>query len=99
MYIPSFLIILPCLVSFVLSGARYYEANPDNRLTDRRFVMAAGAVATIFAFLMSRIVWPAEAWLPVAFLLFALCLLGFAIRMFRQPLHPPAMPVQTPTRG
>lgn len=99
MYIPSFLIILPCLASFGLSGVRYYEANPDDRLTDRRFVLAAGSVATMFAFLMSRIIWPAEYWLPAAFLLFALCLLGRAVWMFRQPLHPPAIPVQTPTTG
>ena len=97
MYIPIFLIVLPCLASFLLAAIRYYEANPDNRLTDRRFVMAAGSVATMFTFLLSRAFWPSEAWLPVAFLLFALCLLGLAIRMFRQPLHPLAAPAQTPT--
>ena len=99
MYIPSFLIVLPCLASFLLAAIRYYEANPDNRLTDRRFVMAAGSIATMLAFLLSRAFWRAEAWLPVAFLLFALCLLGLAIRMFRQPLHPLAAPAQTPTAG
>ena len=99
MHIPSFRIILPCLVSFGLAGFRYYEANPDDRLTDRRFVLAAGSIAAIFAFLMSRVIWPDETWIPVGFLLVALCLLGLAVRMFRQPLHPPEEPAQRPTTG
>ncbi len=99
MYIPNVLVILPCLVSFGLCALRYYQANPDNRLTDRRFVVSSGAVATIFAFLLSRVIWPAEHWLPAAFLLLALCLLGIAVWLYRQPLHPPVIPVQTATRG
>ena len=99
MYIPSFVIVLPCLASFGLCGLRYYQADPDNRLTDRRFVAGSTAVATIFVFLVARVFWPGVDLLPVGFLLFALCLLGYAVRMFRQPLFPPEEPVQTPTPG
>jgi hypothetical protein len=92
MYVPSFLVVLPCLAAFVLSAQRYYVANPENRITDRRFLLSVLAVATIFAFMLARVFWPNEARVSEAFLLFALSLLGVAIWMFRQPLHPPAKP-------
>ena len=99
MHIPNFLIILPCLASFGLCGLRYYQADPERRLTDHRFVAGSAAILTIFVFLMARVFWPRVDSLPAGFLLFALCLLGYAVWMFRQPLYPPAEPVPTPITG
>lgn len=96
MSIPSFVIILPCLAGFLLCILRYYQADPVNRLTDRQFVTGSAAVATILGYLVSGIVWPDAGMLPAGFLVLALGLLGYAVRLFRQPLHPPT---PTPTPG
>ena len=99
MYIPGFVVVLPCLASFLLSGFCYYELDPVNRLTDRHFVTGCAAVLAIIVFVLARILWPEMALLPAGFLLLALGLFGYAIRLLRQFLYPPAKPVQTLPTG
>jgi hypothetical protein len=99
MNIPSFVIILPCLACFLLCALRYYQADPVNRLTDRRFVTGCAAVLTIIIYLLARIAWPDGDMLPMAFLLLALGLLCYAVRLFRGPLHPPEAASPAPTTG
>ena len=99
MFVPSFLVVLPCLACFLLCGVRYYQANPERRLTDHRFVVSAAAVATVFAFLLARIVWPHLGLLPAGFLLLALGWLGCGVWIFRQPLQPAKAPVPTQITG
>lgn len=89
MHIPNFLIALPCLFAFLLSLIRYYQADPLNRFTDRRFLTACAAIVTLIANVATRARWPGEPRFAPAFLLLALCLLGYAVWLLRAPLHPP----------
>ena len=99
MYIPSFVVVLPCLASFLMSGFCYYELDPVNRLTDRHFVTGCAAVLAIIVFVLARGFFPEIALLPAGFLLLALALLGYSVRLLRQFLSPPAKPVQTLPTG
>ena len=44
MHIPSFLIVPGFLLAFALFCWEYYVENPDDRLTDRRFLLAAASL-------------------------------------------------------
>ena len=99
MYIPSVLIVLPCLACFALCAFRYYQLDPENRLTDRHFVTSFTALLTIVVYLIARIGWPDVWLLPVGFLLLALGLLGYAVWLFRRKPPAPEKPAQTLRMG
>jgi hypothetical protein len=88
MFIPSFVIVLPCLASFLLSGACYYQIDPVKRVMERHFLACLGSILTIFVFVMARQLWPQFSLLPIGFLLFALGLLGYSTWLFRRMRNP-----------
>ena len=74
MNMPTFAIVPPLLVAFVLLAFEHYKTNPQNQLRDLRFVMMAAAVVMIFTQILIGSVLP---WLSL--LLFALALVWLAV--------------------
>ncbi len=49
MIIPTYLIIPPAVVALILYLYLYYMRNPDNRVTDLRFLLAIGCFVVVAA--------------------------------------------------
>jgi predicted PurR-regulated permease PerM len=88
MFVPSFVIVLPCIASFLLSGACYYLLDPPNRVLERHFLASSGSILTMIVYVMARQLWPQFGLLPVVFLLLALALLGYSTWLFRRMRNP-----------
>jgi hypothetical protein len=74
MSMPSFAVVLPLLVAFVLLAFEHYKTNPVHQVRDFRFLMMAGVVVMIFTQLLFASVLP---WLSL--LLFALAVVWLAV--------------------
>ena len=95
MFVPSFIIVLPCIASFLLSGSCYYLLDPPNRVLERHFIVSAASILTIVVFVLARQLWPQVVLLPVGFLPVALGLLGYSAWLFRRMRNPPTQTLPT----
>jgi hypothetical protein len=90
MIIPTFLIIPPFLVAFVLAAYQYYCVDPIHRLTDARAVMVWGAILSMLTHLLFRVAWPQVWQSTVVFFVMAWGWLALSIFMLKR--MPPRAP-------
>jgi hypothetical protein len=84
MHVPAFLI-APCfLAAFALFCWQYYVGNPDNRLTDHRFLLAAASLASALIYVSLNAAFPALTGVSVLFFAMAAALLVFSVLMTRR---------------
>jgi hypothetical protein len=84
MSMPSFAVVPPLLVAFVLLAYDHYMKSPQHQLRDLRFVMMAGAVVMIFTQLLVASVLP---WLSLLLFGLALVWLGVAATLVGRRLR------------
>jgi hypothetical protein len=83
MHVPDAAIMPIFVAAFMLSIWQYYVANPEKRVSDRRFLLAAAALAAALLYLVLRAFYPDVAFGPV-FLGAAAVLLGCSLMMLRR---------------
>jgi hypothetical protein len=89
MHIPAFLI-APCfLAAFALFCWQYYVGNPDSRLTDHRFLLAAGTLALALIYVALNAAFPALTGISVLFFAVAAALLVLSVLMTRRSRRKP----------
>ena len=74
MSMPSYAVVPPLLVAFVLLAFEHYKTNPLHQIRDFRFLMMAGVVVMIFTQLLFATMLP---WLSL--LLFGLALVWLVV--------------------
>jgi len=74
MSMPSYAVVPPLLVAFVLLAFEHYKTNPLHQIRDFRFLMMAGVVVMIFTQLLFASTLP---WLSL--LLFGLALVWLVV--------------------
>jgi len=74
MSMPSYAVVPPLLVAFVLLAFEHYKTNPVHQLSDFRFLMMAAVVVMIFTQLVIGSILP---W--VSLLLFGLALVWLVV--------------------
>jgi hypothetical protein len=79
--IPTWLIIPPAIVALILYLALYYVHNPDNRITDLRFLLGVGCFVVVSAQMFVIIQGYDQTVSSIVLCLAALGLLGVAIWM------------------
>ena len=84
MYIPGFLIVLPCIAAFVLSALMYYRTDPEKRLTDVRMLTMWAAILVILLYSAARVLVPGHDWVTVPFFLLGLATLAAAVQLTRR---------------
>ncbi len=81
MIIPTWLIIPPAILAFIVYIGLYYLHNPDNRVTDLRFLMAIACFVVVVAQMVVIIQGYEQTVTSIVLCLAALGLLGVSIWM------------------
>jgi hypothetical protein len=86
MHIPTFLVMSLLLAAFVSFCWQYYVGDPDNRLTDRRFMLAGTSLTLAVSYvpLSLNLAAPILALTSMLFFAAALTLLCVSVRLARQ---------------
>ena len=91
MHIPTFLVMSLLLVAFASFCWQYYVGNPDNRVTDRRFMLAVTSLTLAISYVPVSLNIPAPVLAVTSMLFFAaaLTLLYLSVRIARQARRQP----------
>jgi len=89
MAIPSFVIVLPLLASFVMCGVRFYCDEGANGVANPSFILAAVTVLLAFFYIMLIALIAPILWVSLLFLLLALASLAIGVHLVR---HLPSRP-------
>ncbi len=81
MIIPTYLIVPPAIVALIVYLFLYYQHNPDNRVTDLRFLLAIACFVVVSAQMIVIIQGYEQTVISIVLCLAALGLLGVAIWM------------------
>jgi hypothetical protein len=79
--VPTWLIITPAILAFIVYMGLYYVQNPDNRVTDLRFLLGIGCFVVVSLQMFVLIQGYDQAVSSIVLCLAALGLLGVAIWM------------------
>lgn len=83
MAIPSFVIVLPFLASFVMGGVRFYIDEGVDGVANPSFILAAVAILLAFFYIMLVALIEPILWVSLLFLLLALASLAIAVQRVR----------------
>ena len=91
MAIPSALIVLPFLASFLVCAVRYYNDDPVNRVIHPCFLVGASAVLLTIFYVVLLAVTEVTLWVSLLFLALAFASLALGVYLLRH-----ARPRSTP---
>jgi hypothetical protein len=90
MAIPSFVIVLPFLASFLMCAVRYYHEDATVRPTHPAFLVGASAVLLTIIYVMLMAIAGAILWVSLLFMVLAFASLALGVRLLRRKPPSPA---------